>query len=234
MCGRFVQRVPPEVIVEVLGTANALPNFPARFNAAPTDDIAVVRFDQRGGQRSLDLLRWGLVPRWAKDLSIGSKMINARADTLAEKPAFRDAFRRRRCIIPVDCFYEWRREGKAKQPYAIAFRDKTPMALAGLWENWRDPAGNWTRTFTIITTDANDLLRPLHDRMPVILPAEAFSAWLGERPAEQAELQVMLAPYPADEMELWPVSREVNSVKNQGEHLLERITLPEAGEPLMT
>jgi len=175
MCGRFVQKSPPELLRERFGTVNSVPNYPARYNAAPTDDIAVVRFNPETEQRSLDLLRWGLIPHWAKDPSIGNRLINARAEALAEKPSFRDAFHRRRCLVPADAFYEWRPEGSRKQPYAIAFRDGEPMALAGLWENWRDPEGNWVRTFTIVTTAANDLLQPIHDRMPVVIEPGDYS-----------------------------------------------------------
>jgi putative SOS response-associated peptidase YedK len=166
------------------------------------------------------------VPHWAKDLSVGARMINARAETVAERPGFRDAFARgRRCLVPADGFYEWRKgDGpKApKQPYTVALRDGSPMALAGLWEGWRGPGGEVVRTFTIITTDANDKLRALHDRMPVILPRAAWPAWLGEEPAEAAALLALLRPYPSAELAAWPVPRRVGRVAEDDAGLAER------------
>ena len=177
-------------------TANALPNTAPNYNGAPTDHLPVVRLD-RDGRRSLDLLRWGLIPYWAKDPSIGARCINAMAETVAAKPAFRDAVRRRRCLVPVDGFYEWqKRPAGKKQPYAIVSADGKPFAMAGLWENWKEPqSGETVRTFTIITGPPNELVAPIHNRMPVILPPSHWRAWLGEEPAPQEELLALLQPY---------------------------------------
>jgi putative SOS response-associated peptidase YedK len=172
MCGRarlssdvseikLVFSVPPD---------RPTPNIPANWNAAPTEDLPVVRHDSRGGTRSLDVMRWGLVPFWAKDIKVGFANINAEAEGIDKKPAFREAFARRRCLIPFDCFYEWKKLGKEREPFAVGLADRRLMALAGLWENWRSPAGERVRSFTIVTTAANALLAPIHDRMPVILP----------------------------------------------------------------
>jgi putative SOS response-associated peptidase YedK len=155
----------------------------------------VVRYDTRAGERSLDLLRWGLVPYWAKDIKVDFSNINAKAEGIEGKPAFREAFQRRRCLVPVDNFYEWKNIGPAKQPCAIALADRGLMALAGLWENWRSPAGEWVRSFAIITTTPNDLCAELHNRMPVVLGPEAWPIWLGEEPAEPHHLKGLLAPY---------------------------------------
>jgi putative SOS response-associated peptidase YedK len=198
MCGRYRQARGPREVAEFFEAVNPLPNRAPSWNIAPTQDALVVRRHPETGARHLDTLRWGLVPHWAKDPAIGARMINARAETLAERPAFRDAFARgRRCLVPADGFYEWRKgDGpKApKQPYAVALRDGAPMALAGLWEGWRGPGGEVVRTFAIITTDANEKLRALHDRMPAILPRDTWAAWLGDEPAEPAELLASLTP----------------------------------------
>jgi len=168
-------------------------------------------------------MRWGLVPFWAKDLKVGFSNINAKAEGIETKPAFREALQRRRCLVPVDSFYEWKKLGKERQPYAIALADRRLMALAGLWENWRSPAGEWVRSFAIVTTAPNELCAELHDRMPVILPFEAWPEWLGEQPADTARLKTLLAPYPAAQMAAWPVSPRVGNVKNNDPSLIEPI-----------
>jgi putative SOS response-associated peptidase YedK len=188
---------------------------PARYNLAPTQDALVLRRNPETGERSLDPIRWGLIPHWAKDPAIGNKLINARAESIPAKPSFRDAFRRRRCLVPADGFYEWRKDTKPKQPYLIHMKDGEPFAFAGLWENWRDPATEtWVRTFTIITTDANEVAAPIHNRMPAILAPGDYGRWLGEEPADEAALTQLLRPYPADLMEAFPVSLAVNRVTN--------------------
>ncbi len=194
---------------------------PANWNAAPTEDLPVVRFDAKAGERSLDNLRWGLVPYWAKDLKIGYSTINAKAEGIDERPTFREAFRRRRCLVPLDAFYEWKKLGKEREPYAAALADRRLMAMAGLWENWRSPAGEWVRSFTIVTTAANALLAPLHDRMPVILDPEAWPLWLGEAPADSERLKALLVPYPPDRMTVWPVDKRVGNVANKDPALIE-------------
>lgn len=188
----------------------------------------MVRRHPETGERHLDALRWGLVPRWAKDLSVGMRMINARGESVAGKPAFRDAFRRRRCIVPVDGFYEWRQGApkEPKQPYTAALRSGAPMALAGLWGAWRGPGDGIVRTFTVITTDACERLRPLHDRMPVILPREDWPLWLGETVApEPQELLRLIRPYPGETLSIWPVDRRVVRVSENDAYLV-------AGDPL--
>ena len=201
------------------------PNFPPTWNGAPTDLLPVVRYDTKAGERSLDLLRWGLVPYWAKDLKVGFANINAKAEGIEARPAFRDAFQRRRCLVPVDSFYEWKKTATGKQPYAIALADRGVMALAGLWENWHSPAGEWVRSFAIITTTPNELCGELHNRMPVVLARETWPAWLGEEPADPRELKALLAPYPSAGLTCWPVSPRVGNVKNNHPSLVEPIVL---------
>ena len=229
MCGRakletdvseikIAFRVPPEY---------PTPNFAPSWNVAPTDNLHIVRYDPKAGHRTLDLMRWGLVPYWAKDIKIGFSTINAMAETVDTKRAFREAFVRRRCIVPVDNFYEWKKldDGKTKQPYAIALADRSLMALAGLWETWRSRANNETvRSFTIVTATPNALCTDLHNRMPMILPPETWSTWLGEEPAEVDQLKSLLVPY-AGEMVAWQVSIRVGNVRNNDASLTEPISI---------
>ena len=196
-------------------------NIPANWNAAPTEDLAVVRYDANAGQRSLDVMRWGLVPFWAKDIKVGFANINAKAEGIETRRAFREAFARRRCLIPFDCFYEWKKLGKDREPYAAGLADRRMMALAGLWETWRSPAGERVRSFAIVTTVANALLAPIHDRMPVILTPEYWPAWLGEHPANPEELKSLLVPYPAENMIIWPVDKRIGNVNNKDPSLIE-------------
>ncbi|WP_225770441.1 SOS response-associated peptidase [Inquilinus sp. Marseille-Q2685] len=220
MCGRFVQKLPPEELVETFGADGPVPNVPARYNAAPTQDLAVVRFNPKTGRRAIDLLRWGLVPNGEKDLKGGAKLINARSETLAERRSFAKAFQARRCLVPADGFYEWAPD---RTPHFVRRLDGRPMVFAGLWEGWKDPeSGEWTRTFTIVTADAVERLRPIHHRMPVMLEPERWPAWLGEETASPAQLQAMLAP-PADlPVEAYPVSTRVNAVRNDDPTLMDR------------
>jgi len=199
------------------------PNFAPTWNGAPTDPLPIVRSDAKAGERSLDLARWSLVPFWAKDIKVGFANINARGEDVDRKPAFREAYQRRRCLVPVDSYYEWAKTPTGKQPFAIALADHGIMALAGLWENWRSPSGERVRSFTIITCPPNALCAELHNRMPVILAPEAWPVWLGEKPAEPPTLQALLAPYPAEGMTCWPVSVRVGNVKNNDASLVEPI-----------
>jgi len=171
-------------------------NLPPSWNVAPTDILPVVRFDAKAGERGLDMMRWGLVPYWAKDIKVGFANINAKAEGIETRPAFRKAFERRRCLVPVDSFYESQKTATGKQPYAIALADHGIMALAGLWENWHSPAGEWIRSFAIITTTPNELCARLHNRMPVVLKPDAWAAWLGEEPADAPQLKSLLASAP--------------------------------------
>ncbi|RAI56168.1 SOS response-associated peptidase [Roseicella frigidaeris] len=231
MCGRYFQQRGPAELARYFETINALPNLPASWNRAPTQEALVVRRHPETGQRHLDPLRWGLVPRWAKDASGAAKMINARSESIAEKPAFREAFRKRRCLVTADGFYEWQTDGKAKQPYAVALADGAPMALAGLWEGWRSPEGEILRSCTIVTTEANEKLAALHHRMPVILPRAAWAAWLGEAPAEAEDLLALLRPCPPAMVAAWPVSPRVNKVAENEAGLLARdpLAMPPPG-----
>src|ERR1700686_794978 len=208
---RIAFRIPPDFPVA---------NFPPSWNVAPTDNLPIVRYDAKAGLRTLDLMRWGLVPYWAKDIKIGFSTINAMAETVDTKPVFREGFQGRRCIVPVDNFYEWKKLGpKEKQPYAIALADRSLMALAGLWETWRSPAKETIRSFTIVTTTPNVLCADLHNRMPVILPPDTWARWLGEEPADPDQLKSILVPY-ADAMTAWPVSARVGNVKNNDPSLI--------------
>src|ERR1700757_2948120 len=216
MCGRV--RLSSDVseikLVFSIPPHRPTPNFAPSWNVAPTDPLPVVRYDAKASERCLDVMRWGLVPFWAKDIKVGFANINAKAEGVETKPAFREAFRQRRCLVPVDSFYEWKKIASGKQPYAIALADQKLMALAGLWESWRSPAGERVRSFAIVTTQPNQLCAELHNRMPVILDPEAWPAWLGEEPADEAQLKSFLAPYPSDGMISWPVSTRVGNVKN--------------------
>lgn len=225
MCGRVVQKTPLSEIRVYFETSNPVPNAAATYNGAPTDTLPVVRLD-REGRRSLDLLRWGLIPYWAKDRSIGPRCINAMCETVATKPAFREAFRHRRCLVPADFFYEWQKVGGRKQPYAIGLADGNPMAFAGLWERWNDrEAGQPLHTFTIITGPPNGLVAPIHNRMPVILPREAWPLWLGEDETNDVTLLGLLRPYPAERMNAFPVGLRVGSVRNNDPALIEPVVL---------
>jgi putative SOS response-associated peptidase YedK len=201
------------------------PNIAPSWNVAPSDSVPIVRYDAKAGERSLDVMRWGLVPFWAKDIKVGFSNINAKAEGIEGKPAFREAFQRRRCLVPVDNFYEWKKVETGKQPYAIALADGGLMALAGLWETWRSPAGETVRSFAIITTTPNELCAELHDRMPVVLGRQVWPEWLGGEPADLQRLKALLAPYPAEEMTCWPVSTRVGNVKNNDPSLIEPVAL---------
>ena len=183
MCGRYFLQRDPAGLRSYFETQGDTPNHPPSWNVAPTQDSLVVRRDPKDGARHMGVLRWGLVPRWAKDATGAARLMNARADGIAEKPSFREAFAKRRCLVPADGFYEWRQEGERKQPYAVALASGEPMGMAGLWEGWQQPYGTWLRTYSIVTTDANEKQALVHHRMPVILPPELWPAWLDHRHA---------------------------------------------------
>ncbi len=221
MCGRFTLTSPPESLREAFDFVE-LPNLPARANIAPGQEILAIRLGA-DGRRHAGWLKWGLVPFWADDAGIGNRMINARAESAADKPAFRQAFARRRCLIPADGFYEWqKRPGGGKQPYRVARRDSAPFAFAGLWERNETAGDGPLETCTILTTEANADLAPIHPRMPVILPAEALSTWLDPQ-AGRAALQALLRPHPAAPLRAYPVSDRVNAVANDDLALLEEV-----------
>ena len=209
MCGRFTLTTDLQALAErfcVSPPANA--HFNPRFNIAPTQPVIVIGDD---GQRSMQPMRWGLIPAWAKDPAIGNRMINARAETLAEKPSFREALQHRRCLIPADGFYEWQKLGQVKQPVRIVLKSRQPFGMAGLWDRWVSPDKSEILTCTIITTVANELIQPIHNRMPVILNPEAEAHWLDPKVKDPAKLLLLLKPYPSELMEFYPVSRQVNS-----------------------
>jgi putative SOS response-associated peptidase YedK len=217
MCGRYFQQRGAGDIARYFGTTNAVPNLVPSFNKAPTQEGLVVRRHPETGARHLDVLRWGLVPRWAKDATGGARMMNARGESVADKPAFRDAFAKRRCLVPMDGFYEWRSEGTAKQPFACALRSGEPMACAGLWEGWKQPDGDWLRTYSIITCAAAGRQALLHDRMPVILPRDRWDDWLaGGAPA------ALLKPAEDVLLAFWPVPARVGRVAENDAGLLAR------------
>lgn len=223
MCGRFVASASPEEVRRWFRTSNRVPNFGPSYNVAPTDSIPVVRFNPKTRERSLDLLHWGLIPHFAKDRSGAYKMINARAESIDTKPSFRDAFERRRCIVPAEGFYEWKKTGAGTQPYLIRMKGGELFGFAGLWENWKDERGEWLRSATIITTTPNELCAPIHDRMPVILDPADYARWLGEEEAGLEELKALLRPAPAALMEAFPVGAAVGSVKNNAPSLIEPV-----------
>ena len=229
MCGRFTNRFSWKELHERLDLIGAPLNLRPRYNVAPSQDVAVARATPDG--RTLAMLRWGLIPAWAKDSAIGHKLINARSETAAEKPSFRSAFRHRRCLIPADGFYEWQRRGGTRQPWLFGLRNGELLVFAGLWERWTVPEGaaltgslaergpgDAVETCTILTTAANETVVPLHGRMPIILPRDAWDAWLSGE-------DVPLTPYPADDMTAWPVSTHVNRPANDDPRCVEPISL---------
>lgn len=219
MCGRYTLRTPASKLAEVFELLHA-PDISPRYNIAPTQRVLTIRAAENR-VREPSLPHWGLIPSWAQDPSIGSRMINARSDTAATKPAFRSAFRQRRCLIPADGFYEWQAEGRIKQPYFIHRRDDEPFAFAGLWESWHRDGQEPIESCTILTTDANPTLSQLHDRMPVILPEEEYDRWLDPQLREPSLIQPLLAPWAGDDLMLTPVSTLVNSPRNDSPACLE-------------
>lgn len=219
MCGRFAFYSPAEAVIKYFGVPDAAA-IEARYNIAPTQSVPVVR--DMDGENVLSLLHWGLVPFWAKEKSIGNRMINARAETVSEKPAYRAAFRHRRCLIPATGFYEWKRLADGKQPYFIAMRDERPFAFAGLWESWKgeDP-DKPLESCTIVTTNPNEQLSNLHNRMPVILRQQDHETWLR---AAHDDAAALMRPYPDDDLVAWPVSKHVNNPKNEGPENIRKVT----------
>ena len=212
MCGRYSITTPLEAM-RGLFDFEGTPNLAPRYNVAPSQSVPIVRRREDEAVREIVQVRWGLVPGWAKDLSISAKLINARAETVAEKPSFRSAFKRRRCLVPADGFYEWRRESEAKQPYRIARADGGVFAFAGLWERWEAPEGETVESCTILTTQANAALAPIHGRMPVVLEPGAYGPWL-DPAAEPERLHALLVPAPDETLTAYKVSTRVNNVRN--------------------
>ena len=222
MCGRFDLHLPQELLAEIFGISVGRDIQP-RYNITPSQEVLVIR---RGREdREMSFLHWGLIPSWAKDASIGHKTINARSETAHEKPAFKHALRHHRCLIPANGFYEWFTDGARKKPFYIHLKKDIPFAFAGLWDHWKSPAGEVIESCTILTTEANTLLKRIHDRMPVILDPRDYNIWLNPSIYEIQSLKYLFEPLPADKMEMYPVSDLVNSPRND---------TPECIKPLET
>ena len=227
MCGRVIQSSAPirHAIVDGMNVRDSrVHNYPPRWNGAPSQDLLVIRRNHKTGEVSLDPLRWGLIPYWCEDPKGGRKPINAKCETVRTLPSFREAYRKRRCILPVDGFFEWKaiKGQKAKQPYATAMKNGSPFGIGGLWENWKDPtSGEWMRTFAIITTDANELVAEIHDRMPLILAPADYTRWLSDQP-DPGDL---MRPFPAEPMRMWPISTRVNKPENDDPSIVEPIAI---------
>jgi len=220
MCGRYHRRTSLRQLATLFDCPPPSSDGPPRYNIAPTQPVVAVRLDQ-DGTRQLAWLRWGLVPPWADDVKIGNRLINARADTASTKPSFRTAFKARRCLIPADGFYEWQKvDAKHKQPFNIRMRDERPFAFAGLWEHWQKDGGPVLETCTILTTEANDLMKPIHDRMPVILPEGDWQRWLEPNTAK-ADAEQLLRPYEGKDLVAVPVSTWVNKPQHDDPKCLE-------------
>lgn len=221
MCGRFTLRASPAEIAEWFEILRDLSEWERpRFNIAPTQSILAVRAGDAG--REAARMRWGLIPSWAKDTKLAATMINARAETVAEKPAFRAAFKRRRCLVPVSGFYEWRRDGKTKVPYLISLRNEELFGFAGLWEKWKSPEGELVESCTVLTTSPNELMATIHDRMPVILKPADYGVWLDPQLEDAGALSTLLVSYPSDEMQAEQVSDVVNNARNEVDPRLPR------------
>ena len=218
MCGRYVIVSSPEAIRALFGYPER-PNFPPRYNIAPSQPVPIVRLAE--GKRQFALVRWGLIPSWAKDPRAFTLLINARGESVTEKAAFRNAMRRRRCLFPVDGFYEWQALATRKQPYFVHRRDGAPFAFAGLWETWTGPNGEEIESAAIVTTMANRLLAPLHERMPVIVPADAFDLWLDCARVDAETASALIAPAPENLLEAYPISQAVNRTANDDAKLIE-------------
>jgi len=237
MCGRITQKSPPDQLrlTILMGTPDdpRVTKAKARYNGAPSQDLLVIRRHPKTGEYQQDLLRWGLVPNWTKEVSPKLKPINATAERVATAPMFREAYARRRCIVPVDNFFEWKavKGAKIKQPYAIALRSGEPFGIAGIWESWKHPqSGDVLRTFCIVTTTANELVADIHDRMPVILPPEAYQRWLANIEPDPRDL---LVPFPAELMMMWLISTRVNKPDNDDPTILDPLEPVEGGSPTL-
>lgn len=214
MCGRYSNTAKLDAMQMRFDFDTEETDFVPRYNIAPTQYAPVLLLDDNG-HKKMEMMRWGLIPHWAKDASIGNRMINARGESLQEKPVFKSPFKKKRCLVLADGFYEWQKTGKTKQPMRITLKSRQLFAMAGLWERWKGPDGKEIKSFTIITTEPNALMKKIHDRMPVIIPPDLEDAWLKGEDLDQ--LQSMLAPYPAKELAAYEVSTIVNSPKNDME-----------------
>lgn len=221
MCGRFTLTQSAETIAKTFQVTN--PSLTPRYNIAPTQLVATVLIEPDDAQRQLQMLYWGLIPSWAKDKKIAARLINARAETVAEKPAFRAAFRHRRCLIVADGFYEWQQQERKKQPFYFSLSDRRPFAFAGLWENWKGEDGEVIKSCTLLTTEANQLMYPIHNRMPVILAPQDYELWLDVNVQKSELLLKLLRPFLAEEMTAYPVGLQVNKPSNDSLECIQRI-----------
>ena len=234
MCGRFA-RFSPAHIFRMLFQLDEFMDLVPQYNIAPGQDVytirgIVIRDEQQrtassgNFNKEVSALKWGLIPFWSKDPTIGNRLINSRSETVAEKPAFREAFKKRRCLIPTDGFYEWQKQKDgSKQPYFIHMEDKQPFAFGGIWEQWKNPKGGMVETFSILTTEPNKTVKPIHNRMPIIIDQSDFNFWLDPMIQEPEEVKSLLKPYTAKEMEAYPISKYVNSPSNKGEQCIEKL-----------
>ena len=222
MCGRFALTISPTALAKLF-QLDDVSSLEASYNIAPSQSVASVVQPEDSSERILKLFRWGLIPHWAQDSAIGNRMINARSETVAEKPAFRSAYKSKRCLIPADGFYEWQKLTTGKQPWFIHLRDQIPMAFAGLYQHWRAPDDTVIESCTILTTAANDKIKPIHDRMPVIIDPTDFPLWLDNTTYKPKDLEKLLQPFPSDKMTTYPVSTFVNSPRNNSSQCLDQI-----------
>ena len=221
MCGRFAQKLPSHMLLDMYRIIPFESNTQPNYNVAPTDPAIVVRANPKTGQREAELMKWGLVPSWSKTGKMDFSSINAKCETAATSATYRNAFKSRRCIVPADAFYEWKKlDAKTRQPYAIGRADGQPLSLAGLWEGWKNPEGKWLHTFTILTTTPNSLLAEIHNRMPVILDEKDYAVWLGEADGDAAAL---MTPCPVEWLKVWKVSARVGNVRNKDADLLDPV-----------
>ncbi len=222
MCGRFVLNASAEQL-QLLFEVGDVPQIEPRYNIAPTQPVAIVRMTE-SGKREFAHVLWGLIPSWAKDPSIANKLINARSEGVTEKPSFRNAFKRRRCLVPASGFYEWKKNGSSKEPWFITMESGDPFAIAGLWEIWNAPDGGQLETCTLLTTEPNELAAKLHNRMPVIIARDDYALWLGSGKEDHkeylAEVHHLMRPFPAEEMTAWPVGSKVGNPRNEGAELM--------------
>ena len=234
MCGRYRLSRRKQLLEEHFATDPWEGDWNPRYNIAPTQPVPVIRQDPKQPERRLSLIRWGLIPAWAKDASGAARMINARSETASTLPAFRDALRLRRCLVPADGFYEWQRAGKIKQPFCFEVNDDELFAFAGIWDRWRDRTGDTIETCSILTTTPNDVTRAIHDRMPVVVDPEGYDLWLDPGMSDMRVVSDMLRPYDAHQMRCYPVSTRINYTTNDDEECSKRVELAESQATLFS
>jgi putative SOS response-associated peptidase YedK len=234
MCGRYRLSRRKQIIEEHFDTSDWQDDWSPRYNVAPTQPVPVIRQHPKEPIRQISLMKWGLIPSWSKDTSGAASMINARSETAATKPAFRDPIRFRRCLIPADAFYEWKRMEKIKQPYCFEVNDGELFAFAGLWDGWKDPSGNWIKTCSILTTTPNAVTATAHDRMPVILVRDSYDLWLDPDMQNVAAISEMLKPYDARMMRCYPVSTRINHVGNDDEECSRPVEVAQTQDSLFS